>query len=253
MTTLLSCEDVQHRYGALAVLRGVRLDVAAGERHALIGPNGAGKSTLLKVIAGEERPCGGTLRYDGRDITRDRPHRRARAGIGRSFQRSTLLGSLTAAQNVALALTGGRIVARLGAGNRRAEAAALLDSVGLQHLSDRPAGTLSYSQQRRLEIAVALAAKPRLLLLDEPAAGMSAEERQGLAQLLRSVPPTVTIVFVEHDLDIVFDIANRISVLHLGTVLTSGPPDAVQHSPAVQEAYLGNRRTEEVRGAAADV
>ncbi|MGV9977437.1 ATP-binding cassette domain-containing protein, partial [Micromonospora wenchangensis] len=126
MIDILRCHDVHHRYGALSVLRGVRLTVAAGERHALIGPNGAGKSTLLKLIAGEERPSDGTVHYRGRDVTRDPVHRRARAGIGRSFQHSTLLGSLTVAQNVSLALTGGRVLARRTDRHRRAEVAAAL-------------------------------------------------------------------------------------------------------------------------------
>ncbi|MEU7958491.1 ABC transporter ATP-binding protein [Micromonospora humida] len=247
MIDVLRCHDVHHRYGALSVLRGVRLTVAAGERHALIGPNGAGKSTLLKLITGQERPSDGSVHYRGRDVTREPVHRRARAGIGRSFQHSTLLGSLTAAQNVSLALTGGRVLARHTDRHRRAEVAAALASVGLDDRADVPVAALSYSQCRRLEIAVALAARPQLLLLDEPAAGMSGEERGGLVELLRGVPPTVTIVFVEHDLDVVFDVATRVSVLHLGTVLCSGTPEQVRRSPEVQQAYLGGRM-EEVHG-----
>jgi ABC-type branched-subunit amino acid transport system ATPase component len=244
MTGLLRCADVHHRYGALTVLRNVRLTVAAGDRHALIGPNGAGKSTLLKLIAGEERPSAGRVHYLGRDVTREPAHRRARAGIARSFQHSTLLGSLTVRQNVVLALSGGRVLTRHNDPRRRTEADAVLASVGLGELSEAPAGVLSYSQCRRLEIAVALAARPRLLLLDEPAAGMSAEERHGLVELLRAVPPTVTVVFVEHDLDVVFDVATRVSVLHLGEVLLTGSPAEVRRSAQVQEAYLGTRMAE---------
>jgi branched-chain amino acid transport system ATP-binding protein len=247
VTALLHCRDVQHRYGALEVLRSVQLTVSAGDRHALIGPNGAGKSTLLKLIAGEERPSGGSIHYRGRDITRYPAHQRARTGIGRSFQHSTLLESLSAGQNVTLALAGGRLLARHGDRRRVAEVDAALNSVGLQNMAHTPVAALSYSQRRRLEIAVALAARPQLLLLDEPAAGMSGEERGALVELLRAVPPTVTIVFVEHDLDVVFDVATRVSVLHLGAVLLTGTGPEVRRSREVQEAYLGGRM-EEVPG-----
>ncbi len=240
MTGVLHCEDVHHGYGALPVLSGVRLTVAPGARHALIGPNGAGKSTLLKVIAGEERPSRGQVYYRGQDVSRHRESRRARAGIGRTFQHSTLFTSLTVRQNVALGLAGGRLTAR----RRRPETDELLESVGLRDLPEVRAGELSYSLCRRLEIAVALAAKPRLLLLDEPAAGMSAEERGNLVDLLRGLPPTVTVIFVEHDLDIVFDVATQVSVLHLGTVLVTGTPQEVRLSQQVQEAYLGSRAKE---------
>ncbi|MFC4148119.1 ABC transporter ATP-binding protein [Micromonospora mangrovi] len=247
MTALLHCRDVQHRFGALEVLRGVQLAVTVGERHALIGPNGAGKSTLLKLIAGEERPSGGSIHYRGQDITRYPAYRRARIGIGRGFQHSTLLESLSAGQNVALALTGGRLLARQGDCRRLAEVDVALGSVGLRDMAPVPVAAMSYSQRRRLEIAVALAARPQLLLLDEPAAGMSGEERGTLVELLRAVPPTVTVVFVEHDLDVVFDVATRVSVLHLGAVLLTGTGQEVRRSREVQEAYLGGRR-EEVPG-----
>ncbi|GIF16701.1 ABC transporter ATP-binding protein [Actinoplanes teichomyceticus] len=244
MNELLRCAGVHHRYGALPVLTGIDLTVVPGARHALIGPNGAGKSTLLKLIAGAMRPSAGRIHYAGNDVTRHREGRRARAGIGRTFQHSTLFGSLTVRQNVALGLGAGR------AGRRHREAIdALLASVGLQDLPEVPVATLSYSQCRRLEIAVALAARPRLLLLDEPAAGMSGEERARLVDLLRGLPPTVTVVFVEHDLDVVFQLATEVSVLHLGTILVTGSPDEVRRSPEVRDAYLGARTVEVSRAA----
>lgn len=243
---LLSLAGVGRSFGALKAVDDVTLDVPAGARHALIGPNGAGKSTLFKLITGAMPVSAGTVQLAGADITRLSEHQRARQGISQTLQHSSLFLTQTVLQNVLLAAQrrhGSRhslVPRRQSAANERARA--LLADVGLAHRADIVVSALSHGERRQVEVAVALACEPQLLLLDEPAAGMSPAESGRLVELLRSLPQTVTLVIVEHDLDVVFALAQSVTVLHLGRVLLTGSPDEVRASDAVQEAYLGSGR-----------
>jgi branched-chain amino acid transport system ATP-binding protein len=247
MTDVLRCEDVSREFGALRAVDGVTLSVAGGARHALIGPNGAGKSTLLRLIAGGLPVSGGRIHLGDVEVTRTPEARRARLGIGQTFQQSSLFGSQTVADNVALAVQRRRGRPWLPVPHRPAWAARvdeLLARVGLADRAGDRVDALSYAECRQLEVAVALAAEPRVLLLDEPAAGMSAAGTAHLLDLLRGLPDDddITLVFVEHDLDLVFELATVVTVLHLGRVLMSGTPAEVRASPDVQRAYLGTAR-----------
>ncbi|WP_219417729.1 ABC transporter ATP-binding protein [Pseudonocardia nigra] len=243
---LLSLSGVSRHFGALAAVDDVSLDIPAGARHALIGPNGAGKSTLFRLVTGAERVSAGTVALDGRDVTRRSEPQRARMGISQTRQHSSLFPTRTVEQNVLLAAQ-----RRHGSPRsllpRRQRAARdrvreLVADVGLEARLDTPAAALSHGEQRQLEVAVALACEPRLLLLDEPAAGMSPAESARLVALLQALPADVTLVIVEHDLDVVFALADAVTVLHLGRVLLTGSPDEVRASDAVQGAYLGTGR-----------
>ena len=243
---LLALSGVSRAFGALRAVDDVTLDVPAGARHALIGPNGAGKSTLFKLITGALPVTAGTVVLAGSDITRLAEHQRARRGISQTLQHSSLFLTQTVLQNVLLAAqrqhrTRHSLVPRRQAAARD-RSRALLADVGLEHRADTPVATLSHGERRQVEVAVALACEPRLLLLDEPAAGMSPAESARLVGLLRSLPESVTLVIVEHDLDVVFALADTVTVLHLGRVLLSGTSDEVRTSAAVQEAYLGPGR-----------
>ncbi|WP_203995947.1 ABC transporter ATP-binding protein [Virgisporangium aurantiacum] len=237
---------MSREFGALRAVDGVTLSVARGARHALIGPNGAGKSTLLRLVAGGLPVSGGRIHLGDVDVTRAPEARRAWLGIGQTFQQSSLFGSQTVADNVALAVQRRRGRPWLPVPHRRPAWAARVDEllarVGLADRAGDPADALSYAECRQLEVAVALAAEPRLLLLDEPAAGMSTAGTARLLDLLRALPDDITVVFVEHDLDLVFELATVVTVLHLGKVLMSGTPAEVRASADVQRAYLGTAR-----------
>ena len=245
VTPLLELQGLQRRFGALAAVNGVSLAVPPRERRALIGPNGAGKTTLFELITGRLAPTAGTIRLAGEAIAGLAPHRIARRGVARSFQRTNVFPRLTVRESLRLAAAAdGRgsydllgAVTRLQAPLQRA--AELAAAVGLGDRLDAVAGTLSYGEQRQLEIGLALATRPRLLLLDEPTAGMSPEETQRMTELLAGLPRDITLLIIEHDMDVVFSLADRVTVLHFGEVLTEGTVDAVRADPRVYEVYLG--------------
>jgi branched-chain amino acid transport system ATP-binding protein len=246
---LLSVRRLRKRFGGLVATDGVDLDVAEGEALAIIGPNGAGKTTLIGQLAGTLRPDAGTIRFAGTDVTALSDSERSHRGLARSFQVTSIFRDFTALDNVALA-----VQAHAGHSFRfwrpaRGEAAlreparAALARVGLSDRADVPAGTLAHGEQRQLEIAMALATRPRLLLLDEPVAGMGVEESQRMVTLLRELRGRHTLVLVEHDMDVVFALADRIAVLVYGRVIASGAPEAIRLDPEVRRAYLGEEVT----------
>ena len=246
MSALLQLDGLTKSYGALAVTRDVSLTVGHGEVHALIGPNGAGKTTLVGQVAGSLRPDRGRVLFGGRDITRLPPQRRARLGLARSFQTITLVPEFTARENVAIAVQrrhGSSFRFVRDAGRERAlnaEADASLAAVGLSDRAHTPAAVLSHGEKRHLELAVALACAPKLLLLDEPMAGVGHDEAARLLTLLQGLRGQFAMLLVEHDMDAVFALSDRVSVLVAGAVIASGPPAAIRADPAVRAAYLGD-------------
>jgi len=245
-TPLLRIEGLAKSFGALRATDDLSLDVAEGEIHALIGPNGAGKTTLVNQLSGELAPDAGRIVFDGRDITRIRAHERPHLGLVRSFQITSIFPEFTTLENVALSAqsrTGHSFhffwpVA--GDENLNDIARQTLSSVGLEADAGRPAHALSHGQQRRLELAMALVLKPRLLLLDEPMAGMGPDESAFVVDVLSNLRGTVTMLLIEHDMDAVFALADRITVLVYGRPIASGTPEAIRSDPAVREAYLGD-------------
>jgi branched-chain amino acid transport system ATP-binding protein len=242
---LLQAVDLQKRFGAVVAADHLSLDIRAGEVHALIGPNGAGKTTLVAQLTGEVRPDSGRVVFAGRDITGLSVVARARLGLARSFQITSVFRGLTAEDNVAMAIQAhdGHSFrfwrdARRDAALRE-PARATLQQVGLADRADVRAGNLAHGEQRQLEIGMALATNPTLLLLDEPMAGLGAGGTVRLVQLLAALRNRVSILLVEHDMDAVFALADRITVLVYGRVIASGTPEAVRGHPAVREAYLG--------------
>jgi len=239
---MIEVRDVRRLFGGIAALDGVTLSVAEGERRAIIGPNGAGKTTLFNVLTGELPPTSGTVRLRGEDVTRQQPHQLARRGLARMYQRNELFDPLSARDNVALA-----IAARAGPyrpfasppATERVASDELLERVGLGERGDTPAKALSHGERRQLELALALALRPRVLLLDEPTAGMSSAETARITTLIASLERSLTIVIVEHDMDVVFRLADRISVLHEGRVLAEGTPEQMRGDRTVNEVYLG--------------
>jgi branched-chain amino acid transport system ATP-binding protein len=232
-------------FGGLRVTRGVELAVEPGERRLIIGPNGAGKTTLFNLITGELAPDSGTIRLFGRDITRAASRRRAHLGMARTYQIVTLFARDTVLRNVILALLG---VSRLRwnplvdlASQRDlvACARAALGRVGLDHVADRPLSQTTYGERRRVEIAMALAQNPKILLLDEPFAGLSIDERRDVRALLQGIPRDVTIVMIEHDMDVALEFAERITLLHFGEVVVEGTRAEVVSDPRTREVYLG--------------
>ena len=243
---LLAIKGLTRKFGALAALAGVTLSVAARERRAIIGPNGAGKTTLFNVITGQMEPSAGSVLFDGERAEGLPPHVLARRGMGRSFQRTNLFPKLTVLENLRLAAAAdGRgsynvigDVGRLKAPIERARAAS--EAVGLSARLGEAAGTLSYGEQRQLEVGVVLATGPKLMLLDEPTAGMSPEETARMTRMLEALPRDVTMLIIEHDMDVVGSLADRVTVLHYGEVLTEGTFDEVKRDPRVYEVYLGS-------------
>ena len=245
MSALLEVRALAKRFGGLVATDGLTLDVHPGEIHALIGPNGAGKTTAIGQIAGEIHPDAGTIRLAGRDITRLPVPARVRAGMTRSFQITQVLMQATALANVALVeqVRQGhsfRLWRQAARDERlRAPARAMLQRVGLAAQADVPAEDLSHGERRQLELAMALATHPKLLLLDEPMAGLGTTESAAMTGLLAALKGSIAILLVEHDMDAVFALADRITVPESGRVIASGAPDAIRADPAVREAYLG--------------
>ena len=243
---VLQIEGLKKSFGALNVTNAVSLSVQAGEIHALIGPNGAGKTTLIHQIAGLLKPDAGHILFDGRDITAASMPQRARSGLARTFQITSIVPSLTALANVALAVQAGADKP-LGFwtpvdsdDSLNSPAQALLETVGLGARAGVVAGQLSHGEKRALEIAMALALKPRVILLDEPMAGMGHEESARLTDLLKSLKGTYAMLLVEHDMEAVFSLADCVSVLVDGHVLATGSADKVRNDPQVRAAYLGD-------------
>jgi len=242
---ILETKGLYHDFKGLEVLFDVNLEIREGERHAIIGPNGAGKTTLFNVITGTYEPSRGTVFFKGKNVTKFTPPQMVRLGMGRSFQITSTFSRLTAFQNI-----------RMGVLSRRGirfnlfqkvdnmeevtkETDEILRRINLHGERDLPASALSYGKHRSLEISMALATDPDLVMLDEPSAGMSKDETHYAVELIRQLTEGKTAVIIEHDMDVVFSLADRITVLHLGTILASGPPSEIRENQAVKDAYLG--------------
>jgi ABC-type branched-subunit amino acid transport system ATPase component len=241
---LLEVEHVAKHFGGVRALTDVSLTVERGRIHCLIGPNGAGKTTLFEVLSGTPRATAGAIRFAGRDITRSSPDRIARMGLVRTFQSPRAIGTLTVRENLMLGVAGRdagysslRLLRRRDAGSREADG--VMRTVGLHHPDASPAD-LSHGARKRLELGIALACGPRLLLLDEPTAGMNVAETEEISAIIRSVADRVTVVVIEHDLDFVRRMGDRVTVLHRGEVLTAGTVAEVEADERVQDVYVGS-------------
>jgi branched-chain amino acid transport system ATP-binding protein len=238
-------EGLCKSFGALEVAKGISLELPRGARHAIVGPNGSGKTTLFNLLSGELQPDAGQVYIDGRDVTALPPDARARAGLTRSFQKNNLFPELTVLESLAVAVGIGagtgtvfwRPFANCRAIHRRA--AEIAERIRLTPYLDTIVGTLPYGTQRQLEIGLALAIEPKILLLDEPTAGMSADETAEMAKLIAELPGELALLVIEHDMEIVFDFARRITVLDYGSVLAEGTPAEIRASPEVRRRYLG--------------
>jgi len=239
---MIEARELRRAFGGIVALDGVTLSIAAGERRAIIGPNGAGKTTLFNILTGELEPTSGSVRLGGEDVTSRRPHELARRGLARMYQRNELFDPLPARENVALALRAAAGPYRpftAPARTERAAADAMLERVGLADRAGAQARALSHGERRQLELALALACAPRVLLLDEPTAGMSPAETARITQLIAALDRSLTIVIVEHDMDVVFRLADRVTVLHEGRVIADGTPAEIRGDTQVNEVYLG--------------
>ncbi|MEM7118647.1 MAG: ABC transporter ATP-binding protein [Chloroflexota bacterium] len=242
----LKVEGVTKNFGGVTAVNNVTLEVNSGERYAVIGPNGAGKSTFFNLISAELPLTNGRIWLDNLEITDIAVHDCANLGIGRTFQRNNLFLGMTTLENVRLAVQHKvgitRQLFRPLASYQRVNdrAAELLAQVGLSDVAEQKVSELAYGQQRALEIALALATEPKILLLDEPTAGMSPSETADMVRLIQALPRTLTMMIVEHDMDVIFTLADRVTVLHYGEVIATGTPDEVRRHPTVREIYLGS-------------
>jgi branched-chain amino acid transport system ATP-binding protein len=239
----IALEGITKKYGSVVAVDDVSFTVQAGSRHAVIGANGAGKSTMFAMIAGTIRPTSGSVRLFGDDVSRNSDHRRARQGMAKTFQHSSVFPSMTVLDNVLLASERrcGAPRRPIGRHTARARTAALgaLEAAGLVNRRADLASMLSHGERRQLEVALALALEPRVVLFDEPTAGMSAAETERFVDIVRQLPNGMTTLIIEHDLDVVFSLAERVTVLHLGALIADGEPAEIRSSEAVQRAYLG--------------
>jgi len=243
--SILETKSISHDFSGLKVLFDVNLEVNEGERHAIIGPNGAGKTTLFNVITGTYHPSEGDVYFKGRKVTGFKPHKMVRRGMGRSFQITSTFSRLTAFQNIRMGILSKRDI-RFNMlrmldkmQDVTAETEEVLKRINLDGERDIPASQLSYGKSRSLEISMALATDPDLVMLDEPTSGMSVDETHNAVALIRRLTEGKTMVIIEHDMDVVFSLADRITVLHLGGILASGTPDEIRDNQAVKDAYLG--------------
>ncbi|KQP49823.1 ABC transporter ATP-binding protein [Pseudorhodoferax sp. Leaf274] len=248
MNALMQVEGLTRRFGGLVAVNAVTLDLHVGEVHAVIGTNGAGKSTLINMLSGEIAASEGRITLDGEDITAKPQARRALSGVGRSYQRTTIFPEFTVHENCRLAAQAATPrpwalwQSARGCASSSGAADKALEATGLVALATRTAGTLSHGAKRQLEVAMCLATRPRVLLLDEPLAGMGAEETERMLALLERLKPAHAILLVEHDMDAVFRIAERITVMVNGAVIASGTPDTIRNDPQVRTAYLGEEQ-----------
>jgi branched-chain amino acid transport system ATP-binding protein len=247
---ILELKDIYKDFEGLEVLKGITLDIQEGERHAIIGPNGAGKSTLYNLITGKYRPSRGRIFFRGNDITGKNPFRINRLGMARSFQITNLFATMTVFENVRnVVLTRNNAYynpfSRLDKMREITERTeGILNQIGLFTRRDDVAGELSYGQQRALEIGLTIASDPELILLDEPTAGMSTDETRETVKLISRITEGKTLMIVEHDMDVVFSLANRITVIYYGKVLATGLPAEIRQSQEVKDAYLGEEKEE---------
>jgi branched-chain amino acid transport system ATP-binding protein len=245
MEMILEVKSIQKDFSGLRVLTRVDFSVRTNEKHAIIGPNGAGKTTLFNIISGKYRPTNGSILFKGKEISGLPPYLLNHLGMSRSFQITNLFQNLTVFENIQAGV-------RSHAGlryhlfktlDRRSEINArtdrIIEQVSLQEVYHRPAHELSYGQQRALEIGVALSSDPELILLDEPTAGMTREETEDMVRLMRSVVENRTLMIIEHDMEVVFSLADTVSVVHNGTILATGKPEVIRNDPRVKDAYLG--------------
>jgi branched-chain amino acid transport system ATP-binding protein len=248
MTALLQINRVAKDFSGLDVLLGIDLTVEDGERHAIIGPNGAGKSTLFNVITGKYRVSDGQILFKDRDITNWSPHKVCREGLARSFQVTNIFPDMTVYENIRNVIVSKKgmrfnMFIRLGSiKDVNSETREVLETIGLETSSDTPAGELAYGHQRALEIGLALALDPELILLDEPTAGMTTEETRDAVKLIERITAGKTLVIIEHDMDVVFSISDRISVLYYGKILATGAAHEIRENQEVKKAYLGSKK-----------
>jgi branched-chain amino acid transport system ATP-binding protein len=247
---ILELHGIFKDFDGLEVLFGINLDIQQGERHAIIGPNGAGKSTIFNIITGKYLPSKGNIFFKGQDVTGTSPYKLNRHGLARSFQITNIFRTMTVFQNVRNAiLSKNKIRYNLFSRLDRMkdihdQTEKVLEQIGLLDRKDVVAGLLSYGQQRALEIGLTIATEPELILLDEPTAGMSSEETREAVKLIGRVTQGKTLVIVEHDMEVVFSLADRISVIYYGEVLASGPPEEIRQNQKVKDAYLGEEKEE---------
>jgi branched-chain amino acid transport system ATP-binding protein len=242
---ILRLRGVGRRFGGVHAVRDVDLEIRPGERRAILGPNGAGKTTLFNVISGEFGPTSGSIELFGRDVTSEPGRKRARLGLSRTFQTSKLFLGLTVEDNLYLAVLGVRdghlrIVRSRKDAQMRERAREMAGVVGLQDVLDREVGELSHGEQRQLELGMARATGPKLMMLDEPAAGLSRAERVRLTELLLDLDPEITLILIEHDMDVALGVAEWVTMMHNGTVLVEGTPEEIRANQTVHELYLGS-------------
>ena len=243
--SILRLRGVGRRFGGVHAVRDVDLEIRSGERRAILGPNGAGKTTLFNVISGEFPPTSGRIELFDQDVTIEPARKRARLGLSRTFQTSRLFLGMTVEDNLYLALLGVRSghlrpVRTKADGEMRERARSMAERVGLEDTLDRTVGELSHGEQRQLEVGMARATDPKLMMLDEPAAGLSRGERVRLTEMLRELDPEITLILIEHDMDVALGVAGWVTMMHNGSVLVEGTPDEIRANETVHELYLGS-------------